>query len=77
MLLGFPSLPEDTELLERVQQKATKMMKGLEHLSCEGKLRELGQFSLERAQRAAYQCTKIPVGRVQRGQSQAFISSAQ
>lgn len=35
-------------ILEQVQQRATEMIKGLDHLSCEEKLRELGLPSLQK-----------------------------
>ena len=39
---------KDRDLLERVQQKGTKMIKGLEHLSFEEGLSNLSLFGLEK-----------------------------
>ncbi|GAB0185023.1 hypothetical protein GRJ2_000967600 [Grus japonensis] len=69
--LWGPQYRRDMELLEGVQRRAMKLIRGLEHLCYEDRLRELGLFSLEKRQLqgaliAAFQYLKGPTGKMGR-----------
>ncbi|GAB0203902.1 hypothetical protein GRJ2_002855800 [Grus japonensis] len=69
--LWGPQYRRDMELLEQVQRRAAKMMSGVDHLSYEDRLRELGLFSLEKRRLrgdliVAYRYLKGPTGKLGR-----------
>jgi len=43
-----PQYERHMDIMERVQQKAVEMIKGLGHLSCKERVKELALFSLEK-----------------------------
>ena len=61
-MLGSPG-QRDMAGLERVQPRAVKMMKGLQHLQCEERQRALRLLSVPEAQRGSAARVETPDGR--------------
>lgn len=81
-VLYCPSVNMDIHgLLEEVQRRATKMITGLEHLCCEGRLRGMGLLNLENASRedltAAFQYLKAACMEAGEGQGHIVIGEGE
>ncbi|PKU32938.1 hypothetical protein llap_16759 [Limosa lapponica baueri] len=63
--LWSPRHRKDMDLLELISIGARKVVRGLEHLSCEDRLKQLGWFSLEKAPGRPYCALSVSEGDLQ------------
>ena len=72
-----PQFKKDRELLERAQRRATEMMRGLEHLLYEERLRPGAvQPGEEKAERGSYPYLQILIGRISSGWGWVLFTGA-
>ncbi|KFV95958.1 hypothetical protein N326_09812, partial [Eurypyga helias] len=70
--LWDPQRKKDMDLLEQIQMKALTMIRVLEHLSCEDRMRELGLFSLEKVAGRPYSSLPLPEGSYKEASGRLF-----